>query len=341
MGKVHRPRVLFVHNSPQRFVVTDREILAQQFEVVEWYVKSRRIDLLVTLTAVLDADVVFCWFASWHSLFPTLIARLTGRPAVVVVGGYDVANVPQLHYGSLRGGLRRWISILTMHFAHVVLPFSQSASAEVQRADISPDKVKMIYLGVDFDASDARQVGHRESMVVTVGGVWEENLLRKGLLPFVEAARFLPDVKFVLVGNWFDDSIQQLRAAASSNVEFTGYLADDDLADLLCRASVYVQASLHEGFGLSVAEAMLAGCIPVTTFVGSLPELVGDTGVCIESNQPQDVADAIERALLMDNEARIITRQRIIESFDIELRRTALTGLLSTLMNAQRSGNHD
>jgi hypothetical protein len=69
-----------------------------------------------------------------------------------------------------------------------------------------------------------------------------------------------------------------LRQAASPNVEFLGFVSDEELFSLYARASVYVQASMHEGFGLSVAEAMSAGCIPVVTRAGSLPEVVGDVG---------------------------------------------------------------
>ena len=58
------------------------------------------------------------------------------------------------------------------------------------------------------------------------------------------------------------------------------------LNDYYRRASVYVQASAHEGFGLSVAEGMLAGCIPVTTRAGALPEVVGDVGIQVDGTGP-------------------------------------------------------
>ena len=66
-------------------------------------------------------------------------------------------------------------------------------------------------------------------------------------------------------------------------MEFTGWLSDEELQDLYRRASVYVQASRHEGFGLAVAEAMLAGCVPVVMNVTAMPEVVGDAGVLIDS----------------------------------------------------------
>ena len=111
------------------------------------------------------------------------------------------------------------------------------------------------------------------------------------------AAADLPEVRFVFVGRWHDDAIEELRALAGDNVEFTGWLSDDDLHAMYGRASVYVQASRHEGFGLAVAEAMLAGCVPVVMNVTAMPEVVGDAGVLIEDQRPEDVAAGIRRAL--------------------------------------------
>jgi glycosyltransferase involved in cell wall biosynthesis len=109
----------------------------------------------------------------------------------------------------------------------------------------------------------------------------------------VAAASRLPDVRFVFVGKWHDDAIAELRAIASENVEFTGWLSDEELRDMYRRAAVYVQASRHEGFGLAVAEAMLAGCVPVVMGVTAMPEVVGDAGVLIDS---QDAGPSRPRA---------------------------------------------
>ena len=63
------------------------------------------------------------------------------------------------------------------------------------------------------------------------------------------------------------------------------------------RASVYVQASRHEGFGLAVAEAMLAGCVPVVMDVTAMPEVVDGAGVLISSQEPEAVAAGMREAL--------------------------------------------
>jgi glycosyltransferase involved in cell wall biosynthesis len=149
----------------------------------------------------------------------------------------------------------------------------------------------------------------------------------------VRAAALLPDVNFVLVGNWKDDAIHYLRSIATPNVTFAGRVSNDDLLAYYRRAAVYVQASLHEGFGLSVAEAMLAGCVPVTTGAGALSEVTGDCGVRLSSPEPAAIASGVQEALAYPTETRVAIRARILEEFPMSRRRENLRQLVEPFMN--------
>ena len=109
----------------------------------------------------------------------------------------------------------------------------------------------VVHHGVPDPFADAP--GDKERMAMTVGAIDSGTLVQKGQLPFVQAARELPDVRFVFSGKWLDDSVERLRDEAGGRVEFTGWVSDDELHALYRRAAVYVQASRHEGFGLAVA----------------------------------------------------------------------------------------
>lgn len=326
-------RILFVHNGSTRFVQIDLALLRECHQVTELYVQRTRLNPLRIAQQVKTHDLVLGWFASWHTLIPVLLAQRWHKPSLVIVGGYDTANVPEAGYGSQRGGLRRLIANTVINKASHLLPFSESARRELLiNTGVDPQKITVLYIGVPEQAYDLSIP--REKLVLTVGGVWQENLVRKGLLPFVQTAHHLPDHQFVVAGRWFDESIKTLRRAANHNVTFTGFLPGNDLLALYSRATVYVQASLHEGFGMSVAEAMLAGCIPVVTRAGSLPEVVGDGGVYTDSQNPADLAKAIEYASMLGEEKRLYVRQRICEEFSLEKRRH---DLLSIVQNEQLS----
>ena len=83
---------------------------------------------------------------------------------------------------------------------------------------------------------------------------------------------------------------------------------------------------------MSVAEAMLAGCIPVVTEAGALPEVTGEFGVRIAEATPVVIAHAIERALGYRDEVRALVRQRILDRFPINKRGQALEQLIAPMM---------
>jgi glycosyltransferase involved in cell wall biosynthesis len=324
--------VLVFHNALTRFVQIDCELLARKYAVTVCHETSpRKLRLTKIWNDVMQHDLVYCWFASWHSLLPVLLASAQGKPSVIVVGGYDTANVPEARYGSQRGGLRKIVAGATMKLATHLIANSWSARSEtIANGGVRSDKISVIYHGVDLPDIIVQE--GRMRMALTVGNVWRENLLRKGLLPFVQAARHLPDVRFVHAGAWQDDSIAELREAAGSNVEFRGFVSEEALAELYSQASVYVQASLHEGFGLSLAEAMAAGCIPVVTRCGALPEVVGDTGIYLSSATPEAIANGVSQALDENYAARQKAQRRIQERFSLEQREVALTRVLDSLI---------
>jgi glycosyltransferase involved in cell wall biosynthesis len=332
-------RILFVYNRESSFVGIDRGVLAERWEVRDWRQQGPLVNLFALARAVARSDVVFGWFASWHTFWPVTLAWLMRKPSVVVIGGYDTANMPEIPYGLQCRGVMRLVSRWVMRRATRLLTNSHYSRAEAAaNAGVDPERVSVVYHGVP-DPFGELGSGARERMALTVGIVDRRNVVRKGLGAFVQAAALLPDVSFVLAGRWDDGAADELRATATPNVTLTGWVEGDVLNDYYRRASVYVQASAHEGFGLSVAEGMLAGCIPVTTRAGALPEVVGDAGVQVEGQDPAALAAAIARALECGDDARGAARERVLRSFPLAIRREGVQALVAdTLARSGRSG---
>jgi glycosyltransferase involved in cell wall biosynthesis len=325
-------RILFVHNGPTHFVQLDLDELRERYDVTECYLRSRWINAASIWQQVRTHDLVFGWFASWHTFLPLLFARLLRKPSLLVIGGYDLANMPEIGYGHQRGGIKRWVSQSTMYLANRLVTNSYYSRTEAARNVLVPEEeVHPIYHGV-MDPFRSLPQGARARIALTVGNVDRSNLRRKGHEPFVRTAALMPDVNFVLAGAWKDNAIEYLRSIASRNVTFTGWLSNEALWDQYRKAAVYVQASLHEGFGLSVAEAMLAGCIPVVTKAGALPEVAGEFGVSIAEPEPAIIAQAIEEALAHADESRIVIRQTILDRFPMKKRGQALDQLIAPLI---------
>lgn len=329
VGGSGRRRVLLAYSRPARFVRIDGDLLRERYAVGRYEQRSVVPRPVEVLRKVARSEVVVVWFASWHALLPLLVARLLGRQSLLVVGGFDTAALPEIGYGYQQDRLRRPLARACMRLATRLMTNSEYSRRELLAN--TGFEATVVYHGVP-DPFAGLPTGPRRPLAVTVSNVARIALERKGLRPFVEAAAHAPEVEFVLVGEHVDEAAESLRAAAAPNVRLTGRLPDEELNDLLAHASVYVQASLHEGFGMGVAEAMLAGCVPVVTRAGALPEVVGDTGVVVERPDPGEIADAVRQGLGASLDARRLARERIVSRFPLELRREGLLGLVEQLL---------
>jgi glycosyltransferase involved in cell wall biosynthesis len=330
-------RLLFLKSRTASFIELDERLLAERFDVHELHQPGRFSDPRRVVKEVLAADVIVGWWASWHTFLPITLAWLLRKPSLLIVGGFDTAAEPEFGYGFQLGGPRAWLSRFTMRRARILMTNSEYSRQEVwHNTGIPPQRVRVVYHGVpDLEGAGglltADSEGNSERpLALTVGVVDRTNLERKGLRPFVAAAAHVPEVDFVVAGKHTDDAAAELQREAGANVRLTGWLEDGELAELFDTAAVYVQASKHEGFGVSVAEAMLARCVPVITRAGALPEVVGDTGVLLDDARPATVALGVREALhLSTGEA---ARQRVLERFSVEQRRAGIFALLDELI---------
>jgi glycosyltransferase involved in cell wall biosynthesis len=327
--------ILFVYSRESSFVAIDRRLLRERWTVRDWRQQGPLMNLISLARAVARSDLVVGWFASWHTFWPVTLAWLLRKPSIVVIGGYDTADMPEIPYGVQTRGLMRLVSRWVMSRATYLLANSRYSRAEAAaNAGVDPVRVTVVHHGVPDPFGELPREP-RERMALTVGIVDRRNVARKGLGAFVSAAALLPDVAFVLAGRWDDGAADDLRAGAPANVTLTGWVEEDVLNQYYRRASTYVQASAHEGFGLSVAEGMLAGCIPVTTNAGALPEVVGEIGQQVGDQDPAALAAAIERALAGDDRARAAARDRVLTCFPLEVRRRGLHALVERALGRQ------
>ncbi|HLB68503.1 MAG TPA: glycosyltransferase family 4 protein [Thermoplasmata archaeon] len=325
--------VAVVSSAWSSFVEADAQALAVEYEVVRVDWRNRR-SYPRLKAAVRTADAVLSWFAGDHAVASAFLAHRAGRPAILVSGGADVANMPEIRYGAMAGSVKsRLATRWSLRLSDLVLALSEFSKQEINRIH-TPRRVEVLPLGVDVQRFSP--AGNKERVVATVGFISRTNLRRKGHITFVEAARLVPRAQFVLAGEPQNGAVEILRKNAPANLLITGRLTDPDLLALYRRAKVYVQVSAHEGFGLAVAEAMSTECVPVVTRRGSLPEVVGGAGRYVAFEDPVATAEAIHEVLDLLPTAGAAARLRVVERFTNQQRSVRLVRLMESMMAKER-----
>jgi glycosyltransferase involved in cell wall biosynthesis len=180
---------------------------------------------------------------------------------------------------------------------------------------ISEDKVDVIPWGVraksyqDIPEEEwktlCQTAGLRSPFFVAFGG----DSPRKNVTRILEAMALFArtvsrDVQLAFVGATpgMQKKIEAMTSqwGISKNVVSLGYLPDEIVASLLSKSEAVVYASLYEGFGLPILEAMAVGAPVITSNVTSMPEIAGDAAILIDPHDAAAIAHAMRECYLND-----------------------------------------
>lgn len=285
-------RIVFVGPTRSSFANVDIRILNKEHSVVVFDsvlgYGLRGLISLITLNIrlmmrLMSADALYCWFADYHTLIPSLFARMLGKRVFIVAGGYDIGYEPQINFGARVRPIRWFCVRWSFKLAHVILPVSQYA--EKQLSTLVPGlkaKVQVIYNAVRLDVARQQDiVSDRKPMALMISqGDSDVEIKRKGVDRFVEIAQQTPDIEFRLIGLAAGHAAIRQKASGLKNLTlFPGFVSlDDVIRPSLLQAAAYLQPSIEEAFGVAIVEAMGCGCIPVVAPVAAIPEVVGNVG---------------------------------------------------------------
>jgi len=317
-------KILLISAIHAPFIQDDIDVLKKYF-AVQKQIGHGLIAIIKIFFHVFSTDVVFCWFASTYAFVGVVVGKMLGLKSIVIVGGVDAAKDKALNYGIW---LSPWKSLLVRYVFRnatrilVVDPFLKEQAinlAEYEGKNIS-------YLPTGYDSHFWKPLGVKEPIVLMVATVRDAvTFKRKGIDTLIEAARNLPDVKFIIVGT---DPELALKLRPPLNMKFYRVIPRNDILPFYQRAKVYCQPSRWEGLPNALCEAMLCGCIPVASDVCGNPTAVSTTGILVPPNDSAALAGAIQSALNMNEDNGAKARARIVSLFPKERRENELVRLI-------------
>ncbi len=310
------------------FVRRDLNLLRKHFDFRYVLYRNPR-DFPAILRGTRWADITFSRFADVHAFPAVLLSRLLKKKSVVVVGGYEVAKIPELGYGLLLSPLKTLILRYILNRADRVLTVHEALKEEaVRAAGAAGRNIVTVYNG--FDANDYSFRGAKEDIVLSVFfcSTWQRVRL-KGLDTFIRTAKRLPRLRFVAIGIE-DPVLSKLRAMAPPNVTFVPPVKENEIIPYFRKAKVYCQLSLREGFPNALCEAMLCECVPIGTDIPGIRTAIGDAGFLVPYDDPLATQAAIEKALASGLGKR--ARERIRRLFPLERREELFLDIIQGLI---------
>ncbi len=141
----------------------------------------------------------------------------------------------------------------------------------------------------------------------------------KGIDVLLDAFASVSGARLVIVGDGPDRAALEKRAIP--NVEWAGQQPWERAMALMKGMDIVVVPSRFEGFGLTAAEAMVAGKAVVASDVDGLREVVGDAGVLVPAGDASALAAVLKRLLANADERMALgrkARQRVEAMFSLE-----------------------
>jgi len=258
----------------------------------------------------------------WRDLVYSIVAKLLGRHVVNQIHG---GPMPQNFF---RGNaFLTWVLRRFLVSSDVVTVLS-SAELAAYRSFDSRIKVHLVPNAIDpVGLADQKRSYNtdRSLRLVYVG-----RLVRaKGLFEIVEALMELKragrEFKLSIAGVGPDHD--ELMAVAESaglgdSVQFLGSVFAAEKRRLWLESDLFVFPSYTEGLPYSLLEAMAAGCVPITTPVAAIPDVMrdGQHGLFVPVKNPGALASAV--AALDDDREGLIrmakaARRRVIDQYTL------------------------
>jgi len=158
---------------------------------------------------------------------------------------------------------------------------------------INSKKCVIVPLSVGMDTGNIHQNAEKEPFCLHISLLMDE---RKNVRRLIEAAKKY-QFRLVLAGvirSEEDLRKFQLWIGDSSNIEYRGFITEDEKIDLYSRAKVFALPSLNEGVGIVALDAAAFGCEIVLTQLGGPKEYYGGMAELVDPYNINRIGSAIK-----------------------------------------------
>lgn len=276
-------------------------IKQENFHFIELDIKNNRITRNIYLSVILP---IKCKKYNPDILFLVDTQAIFVKPCKIVSTIHDLAEYETKEkYSKIHALIRRNITRHQVNISNQIITDSTYSQNDICRIfKKSKNEVHVIYLATNMKKEI--EEANTKNYFLFVGEIERA----KNLNALIDAYSMLSSDKKKMYsikvigkkGNDYDYICKKIKENnIEDNVEFYGYVSDDELNNLYREAYAFVFPSFFEGFGLPVLEAMAKGLPVLCSNSSSIPEVGGEAVLTFSPDNPAELADKIN--LITDN----------------------------------------
>ncbi|HRY82089.1 MAG TPA: glycosyltransferase family 1 protein [Candidatus Moranbacteria bacterium] len=299
-----------------------------------WYLGWPKIDKMVG-----DADIVF---------LPNIIFGSISSKAKLIATIHDLSFERHREYFSLK---RKWWHIFISpkkicQKAHKIIAVSESSKNDLinlykiksEKIIVIPSAVSDNFCVLDRNSEKLVKIKEKYSLpykFILFFGTIEP---RKNIIGLVRAfnqlqkyadenKNDLEKYKLVIAGEygWMNEKIFEEieNSPFREKIQVIHSVPDEDKPYFYNLSSLFVYPSFFEGFGFPPLEAMKCGVPVIASNNSSLPEVVGNAGILIDSDKPDEIFEAMKEILENPELKNDLIKKGLEKSREFDWQKTA------------------
>ncbi|MBN2487180.1 MAG: glycosyltransferase family 4 protein [Bacteroidales bacterium] len=246
----------------------------------------------------------------------------TKVPSVPVIHDLNFFNNPEWIEWAPRNYYNFFFPKFIKKAERIVTVSNYSKHDIINRFPIPDNNIDVVYNGTSEGFSPISEQQKKEirknytageEFFLFVGLVHPRKNLERIIRAF-DSFKFLTEsrVKLLIIGStkYMTADVQKAyhRSPNRADIIFTGYVSDAELKKITASALALVYASLFEGFGIPILEAMHCDTPVITSSSSSMPEVGGNAVVYVDPYSVASISEAMRKVF-----TNTAFRQKIIE----------------------------